>query len=106
MPLLNIKPTKKLIATIALEESTAISLERYAAFVQVSADEVINNALEYVFQKDREFQKYLSSNDTVLVPSTLRVKKGVAVKTGQRRGRKLEQMHGKSEASTASVSAR
>jgi hypothetical protein len=86
MPLLDIKETKKLTVICSLEESTAIQVDQYAAFVQRPPDEVVNSALQYAFGKDSEFQKYRSTNPKA--PSTLRVKKSASVTTGARRGPK------------------
>ena len=44
MPLLDIKETKKLTVICSLEESTAIQVDQYAAFVQRPPDEVVNSA--------------------------------------------------------------
>ena len=83
MPLLEIKLSKKIDALTALEESTAIMIEQYAAFVKVPADEVINSSLEYVFSKDKEFQQYLTDNPKAPEFSSLRVQQN-----GDKSGRK------------------
>ena len=88
MPLLDIRATKKVVAICTLEESTAILVDKYAAFIRVQADDVISKALDYVFSKDREFQQYLESNGDNNVPSSLRIKKPVPAKTNGRRARK------------------
>lgn len=61
MPLLEITQSHKVIATIALEHSTAKSVDDYAAFTRATADDVVNKALDYVFSRDKEFQQFLSS---------------------------------------------
>jgi hypothetical protein len=86
MPLLEIKQTKKLTIICSLEESTAIQVEQYAAFVTASPDDVVNKALEYTFGKDSEFQKYRSANPKGT--GTLRIKKPAAGATGAPRGPK------------------
>ena len=73
MPILDIKLSKKIPIDTALEESTAVLVEQYAAFLKVPADEVINSSLEYVFSKDKEFQVYLEQNPKVPAFSSLRV---------------------------------
>ena len=73
MPILDIKLSKKISIDTALEESTAILVEQYAAFLKVPADEVINSSLEYVFSKDKEFQSYLEQNPKAPEFSSLRV---------------------------------
>jgi hypothetical protein len=64
MPLLEVQHVNKLIATVQIEEPVVASVDRYAAFIHASADDVINRALEYVFAKDKNFQKHLASNAT------------------------------------------
>ena len=59
MPLLEIVQTTHVNATIRLEESTALLVDQYAAFLHAPADEVVDKALGYVFAKDRDFQDFL-----------------------------------------------
>jgi len=73
MPLLEIKLSKKIDTLCSLEESTAIRVEQYAAFLKVPADEVINASLEHVFTKDKDFQAYLEKHPNAPDFSTLRV---------------------------------
>jgi hypothetical protein len=80
--LLDIRMTKKITATVALEESTAIRVDRYAAFASVPADDVVNQALEYVFGKDKDFQQFLNENPNAKAPVALRIKKPVVPPTG------------------------
>ncbi len=84
MPLLDIKQTRKVTAICSLEESTAIQVDQYAAFIKCLPDEVVNKALEYTFGKDSEFQKYRTENPKV--SAQLRIKKPATVATGARRG--------------------
>ena len=69
MPLLDIKVSKKVSTECLLEESTAIQVDQYAAFVEKPADDVINSALEYVFAKDKDFQEYSSRHRLRHLPS-------------------------------------
>ena len=55
MPLLSIQASKKVETTVRLEESTAKRVDQYAHFAKASADDVVNQALEYVFTKDKDF---------------------------------------------------
>jgi hypothetical protein len=89
MPLLDIKLSKKLPIECSLEESTAILVEQYAAFLKVPADEVINASLEHVFSKDKEFQAYLEKNPKVPEFSSLRLQTN-----GSRPGRKAASANG------------
>lgn len=75
MPLLEIVQTTHVNATIRLEESTAIQVDQYAAFLHAPADEVVNKALAYVFSKDREFQDFLRTPEAAQVQPTLRVRR-------------------------------
>jgi hypothetical protein len=89
MPLLEIKPTKKITIICSIDESTATTINQYAAFAKASADDVVNKALEYTFNKDAEFQKYRSTNP--VAPTALRVKKPATAPSSQlgaRRGPK------------------
>jgi len=86
MPLLEIKPTKKINVLCSLEESTALMVNQYAAFAKAHGDDVVNKAIEYAFSKDAEFQKYRTANPSA--PVALRVKKSATVTTGARRGPK------------------
>ena len=86
MPLLEIKPTKKINVLCSLEESTALLVNQYAALAKAPGDEVVNKALEYAFSKDAEFQKYRISNPSA--PVALRVKKSASLASATRRGPK------------------
>ena len=52
MPLLKIKNTSKVRATIDLNSDTAAKLDHYAAFTGAHADLVIEGALDYLFAHD------------------------------------------------------
>lgn len=86
MPLLEIRPTKKINVLCSLEESTALMVNQYAAFAKAQGDDVVNKALEYAFSKDAEFQKYRTSNPSA--PVALRVKKSASPTSATRRGPK------------------
>lgn len=88
MPLLEVTQIKKLTAMVSLEESTAIQVDQYAAFIKAPADEVVNSALEYVFGKDREFQTFRAENPSPKAAGALRVRKAVDATAGKKRGRK------------------
>jgi hypothetical protein len=74
MPLLEIAPTKKVVATITLEETTALNVDKYAAFVNANADDVVSQALSYVFTRDKDFQKFLEVPDGRKAPTSLRIR--------------------------------
>ncbi|HXO35154.1 MAG TPA: hypothetical protein VN901_22685 [Candidatus Acidoferrales bacterium] len=76
MLLLEINQIHHISASVRLDESTAEQVDRYAAFLHASADDVVNKALNYVFSKDRDFQDLLKTPQAKQVPSPLRVRKG------------------------------
>ena len=88
MPLLEITQSHKVTASIALEESTAKSVDSYAAFMKASADDVVNKALEYVFSKDKEFQQFLQTSTEIKSPQPLRIKASANGVGKGKRGRK------------------
>jgi hypothetical protein len=74
MPLLEINQTRRICATIRLDVSTAAQIDQYAAFLNASADEVVDKALAYVFTKDRDFQEFLRTEGAAQVPQRLRIR--------------------------------
>jgi hypothetical protein len=75
MPLLEVIQTRQISASIRLTDATAMQVDQYAAFIHASADDVVEQALAYVFGKDRDFQEYLKTPQAKHVASTLRVRK-------------------------------
>ena len=75
MPLLEITTSRKVTATVSLEEPTANLVNQYAAFTRVAADDVVNKALEYVFAKDKDFQKFIGSPNDAKPVHPLRIKR-------------------------------
>ena len=86
MPLLSIQASKKVETTVRLEESTAKRVDQYAHFAKASADDVVNQALEYVFTKDKDFQQYLDQHQGGETPSVLRIKKPAAAPASKKNG--------------------
>jgi hypothetical protein len=78
MPLLEVIQTKQISASIRLTETTATQVDQYAAFIHASADDVVEQALGYVFGKDRDFQDFLKSPEAGQVAATLRIRKAPA----------------------------
>lgn len=74
MPLLDVVHQKTVVATVSLNESTANNVNKYAAFINANADAVVQQALDYVFSKDKDFQKYLESPDERKAPQQLRIR--------------------------------
>lgn len=74
MPLLEIpKTNSKVKATVELEQSTVESLDRYAAFIQASGEQVIEQALQFVFRKDKDFLQYLETHKDKPAISCLKI---------------------------------
>jgi len=72
MPLLEVVQTRQISASIRLTDATATQVDQYAAFIRACADDVVEQALTYVFSKDRDF---LKTPEARQVSSTLRVRK-------------------------------
>jgi hypothetical protein len=75
MPLLEITTSRKVTAIVSLEEPTANLVNQYAAFTHVGADDVVNKALEYVFTKDKDFQKFIGAPNDAKPIHSLRIKR-------------------------------
>jgi hypothetical protein len=75
MPLLEITQTRQISASIRLTDTVANQVDQYAAFIHASADDVVEQALAYVFSKDRDFQDFLRSPEARQVASALRIRK-------------------------------
>ena len=61
MPLLEVVQTRQISASIRLTDTTATQVDQYAAFISACADDVVEQALAYVFSKDRDFQDFLKA---------------------------------------------
>jgi hypothetical protein len=75
MPLLEVVQTRHVSASIRLTDTTALQVDQYAAFIRASADEVMEQALAYVFAKDRDFQEFLRTPEAQRITPTLRVRR-------------------------------
>ena len=78
MPLLEVVQTRQISASIRLTDTTATQVDQYAAFIRACADDVVEQALAYVFSKDRDFQDFLKTPEARKVVSTLRIRKAPA----------------------------
>ncbi len=83
MPLLEVVQTRQISASIRLTDTTATQVDQYAAFIRACADDVVEQALTYVFSKDRDFQDYLKTPEARQAASTLRIRKAPAVETAE-----------------------
>ncbi len=78
MPLLEVVQTRQISVSIRLTDTTAMQVDQYAAFIRACADDVVEQALAYVFSKDRDFQDFLKTPEARKVSSTLRIRKAPA----------------------------
>jgi hypothetical protein len=78
MPLLEVVQTRYVSASIRLTDTTALMVDQYAAFIHATADEVMEQALAYVFAKDRDFQEFIKSPEARRITPTLRVRRAAA----------------------------
>ncbi len=81
MPLLEVVQTRQISASIRLSDTVATQVDQYAAFIRACADDVVEQALTYVFSKDRDFQEFLKTPEARQVAATLRVRKASAADT-------------------------
>ena len=73
--MLKVKRSNKVTVTCSLEESTVKLVDLYAAYLDVTGDEIINSALDEVFKRDKDFRQYREQNGDAQAPSSLRLKK-------------------------------
>ena len=78
MPLLEVVQTRQISASVRLTDTTATQVDQYAAFIRACADDVVEQALTYVFSKDRDFQDFLKTPEARKVASTLRIRRAPA----------------------------
>jgi hypothetical protein len=78
MPLLEVTQTRHISASIRLTDTTAMQVDQYAAFIHASADDVVEQALAYVFSKDRDFQEFLRTPEAQRIAPTLRIRRAPA----------------------------
>ena len=104
MPLLEVVQTRYVSASVRLTDSTALQLDQYAAFIHATADEVIDQALAYVFSKDRDFQEFLRTPEAQRITPTLRVRRPSANELTEPPRRKPVSV-AQSESQTAAVAA-
>ena len=104
MPLLEVTQTRQVSASIRLTDTTAIQVDQYAAFIHASADDVVEQALAYVFSKDRDFQEFLKTPEARQVASTLRIRRTPSTEASEPSAKKptnKEQLPARTTASVA-----
>ena len=75
MPLLKIAESKKITIYSTVEETTVKQIEQYAAMTKGTVDEVVQQALEYVFSKDADFKKFCTETPDAKPKEPVRVKR-------------------------------
>ena len=103
MPLLEVVQTRYLSASIRLTDTTALQVDQYAAFIRATADEVVEQALAYVFSKDRDFQEFLKSPQAQKITPTLRVRRVPVSEPSDQSPKKLPSSAANGSTSIASV---
>jgi hypothetical protein len=88
MPLLEVNQTRQVSASIRLTDSTATQVDQYAHFIRACADDVVEQALTYVFSKDRDFQDFLKTPEAKQAAATLRIRKVPAAETTEAQPKK------------------
>lgn len=88
MPLLEVIQTRQISASIRLTDITATQVDQYAHFIRACADDVVEQALTYVFSKDRDFQDFLKTPEARQVAATLRIRKAPAVEATEAQPKK------------------
>jgi hypothetical protein len=83
MPLLEVTQTKQVSASIRLTDTTATQTDQYAAYIHAGADDVVEQALVYIFTRDKGFQEFLKTPQAKEVTSTLRIRKVPATEAAE-----------------------
>ena len=102
MPLLEVNQTRQVSASIRLTDSTATQVDQYAHFIRACADDVVEQALTYVFSKDRDFQDFLKTPEAKQAAATLRIRKVPAAEATEAQRKKLA-LPAQSAAQTSAV---
>ena len=87
MALFTVTTSNKIDTSMRLEESTVKMLNRYAHFHKAAAEDVVDKALEYIFQHDKAFQQDLAAKPDETVTETVRVQASAAAKAPRVRNR-------------------
>ena len=75
MPLLKIAESKKITIYATIEETTAKQIEQYAAMTKGTCDEVVQQALDYIFSKAADFKKFCTEHPDAKPKDPIRVKR-------------------------------
>lgn len=75
MPLIEVTQTRRVTAHVRFNEPVIVQINQYAAFIEATPDDVINKGLEYLFEKDREFAAFRTSDRCKDVPELLKARR-------------------------------
>src|ERR1700760_4818887 len=75
MPLLEVTQIRHASASIRLADTTASLVDQYAHFIHANADDGVEQALAYVFSKDRASEPSLKPPEAKRVPGPWRTRK-------------------------------
>jgi hypothetical protein len=89
VPPLEINQSRYINCSVRLDEPIAAQFAQYTAFIHSSADDVVDEAKNYVFPKDRDFQELLKTPQARQVGSTLRIRKGPSWDAAEEPAKKL-----------------
>jgi len=88
MPLLEVTQTKQVSASVRLTETTATQTDQYAAYIRACADDVVEQALVYIFSRDKGFQEFTKTPQAKQVAASLRIRKVAAIEAAEPSARK------------------
>ena len=80
MPLIEVTQIRRVTAHVRFNEPVVTQINQYAAFIGATPDEVINNGLEYLFDKDRDFAAFRASDKCKDVPELLKPRRANGTK--------------------------
>src|SRR5579875_2576802 len=75
MPLIEVTQIRRVTAHVRFNEPIVAQINQYAAFIGATPDEVINKGLEYLFDKDREFATFRTTDRCKDVPELLKARR-------------------------------
>jgi hypothetical protein len=86
VPPLEINQSRYINASVRLDEPIAAQFAQYAAFTRASADDFVDEALNYVLSKDSDLADFLKTPQAKQADSTLRICKGASKDAGEHPG--------------------
>lgn len=83
MPLIEVTQTRRVTAHVRFNEPVVAQINQYAAFIGATPDEVINKGLEYLFEKDRDFAAFRTTDKCKDVPELLKPRRTNGTKSSR-----------------------